>query len=170
MTTPQDDLFASHVNMVRERAWAFAKTTRIDWEELYSEASLLFVRAATNYREGGDASFSHFAYVVITNGLTNYCAKIRETPREIDPDELVSHHGEWNPWIVAKVRDILEHLGPEATVIADIILSAPAEILHLVGWDTPTNVRSKIVTHLRKTRGWSPRRIRRGFEEIRKNF
>ena len=38
-----------HLNLIRKIAWSFHKTTGLDWDELFQEATLSYLKALKTY-------------------------------------------------------------------------------------------------------------------------
>ena len=63
-----------YINLLRERAWSFHKTTGLEYGELLSEAYIAYHNALQRYRRRRGA-FSTLLYYTITSHLKNFHAK-----------------------------------------------------------------------------------------------
>lgn len=72
--------FEDYHNMIRKLAWSFHYTTGLEWEELYGEACLAYVRAAKQY-DTRRAALSTWIYTMVRNHLILYAKKQRSINR-----------------------------------------------------------------------------------------
>ena len=61
-----------YLNLVRHIAWSFHKTTGIDWEELFGEASLAYCEALQSYQPKKSEE-STWIFNCVENKLINFC-------------------------------------------------------------------------------------------------
>jgi len=156
-----EDKFAEYQNLLRRMAWSFHYSTSIEWEELYSEACLAFVKAMRSYDENGAAA-STWIYQVVKNRLIDYTKQQRRfIPADFEfkrvygltPEAAASFRQAVlpkmnNPWKgCSLVRDM--------HVVISIVLQSPAEYL-------ASNGRMRIRKQLRKL-GWNQKRIAQTF-------
>lgn len=70
-----------NLNLIREAAWSFHKTTGIDWEELFSEGCLAWVRAEKEQQcikwrektEENSGSKTTWLFIAVRNQLADFC-------------------------------------------------------------------------------------------------
>jgi len=70
-------LFYKHDKLLKKQAWVFSRRFNIEFEEVYSEAALIFVRAAQSY-EPTVSKFITYLYTVLHNGLVSFCVKFKD--------------------------------------------------------------------------------------------
>ena len=171
--------YCDHEGTVHEVVGKFHKSTGIPYDDLLAEAMYKFVRATQGWDPDGDAGFNHYLYRVLENGLRDFIRKNRRIvtlpPPEdgqdgiVERDALVQQHTEWHPQIALRGKDLVDSLSHEAQQVARILLTAPAEILELVGTESPREVRGRIVEHLRE-QDWSWPSIWRAFKELKEKL
>lgn len=63
-----------HINLVRQLAWSFCKSTRTDWKELFSEACLAYCEALRSYDPTRGAETT-WIYHCVRGALLTFCEK-----------------------------------------------------------------------------------------------
>ena len=61
-----------YLNLIRQIAWSFHKTTGIEWDELFGEASLAYCEALRSYQPKKSKE-STWIFNCIENRLINFC-------------------------------------------------------------------------------------------------
>lgn len=66
---------SENINLIRQIAWSFHKTTGLDVEELISEGILAYYTCLSEFDESKGVKLTTFAYKVIQSALLNYCSR-----------------------------------------------------------------------------------------------
>jgi hypothetical protein len=74
----------NHLNLIRKIAWSFYNTTGIDWQELFSEASLAYCEALKNY-DPKKGRISTYLWNCIKSHLLNFIKEERKYQTPLDP-------------------------------------------------------------------------------------
>ena len=147
------------LNLIRKVAWSFNKTTGIEFDELFSEASLAYVEACKSHDEK-KASLSTWATRIMTQRLTHFCDKEKRNHHDpLQEGDTISHENQekrslFKEWITELPKDM--------QLICQIIFEAPEEILA----SCPKTSRSKLTKKLR-TMQWSWPRIWDGIRNMK---
>ncbi len=108
-----------NINLIRKIAWSFHKTTGLDWDDLFQEASLAYCQAMKTYdpRRG---AISTYMWWTITSHLKNY---LRQELNHITP---LTNIEEVPTFELPKTTDPLCNiLSREAMLVAAVILRRP---------------------------------------------
>ena len=139
------------MNLIRERAWSFYKTTGLPYEDLYSEACLGYCNALNSY-EKGQCKFTTYAFRYMTNALIDYCRNEKQQilNSALDIDQLLMLE-QFHPQVMPEEGKELDYKKASETVqlILDIVMQDDV----LFGQMPPKKVRGKIVRVLR-IYGW----------------
>jgi len=118
-----------NINLIRKIAWSFHNTTGIDWEELYSEASLAYAEGLEHGKHPHNpdkGKLSTYMWGRITNHLNDWIKK--------QPSYKYAYHNNGNTlnfvdWNVTDFTVEQNHfwksLTEEAQEIANIVLETP---------------------------------------------
>jgi DNA-directed RNA polymerase specialized sigma subunit len=77
------------INLIRSIAWTFYKTTKVNWDELFSEACLAYCESIRKYDPTKGSRSTTWVFIAIKNALINFCK--RETRMRSIP-----HIEEWH--------------------------------------------------------------------------
>ncbi len=72
-----------NVNLIRKISWSFTKTTGLEYDDLFSEATLAYYEAKTTYKEDTGTKYTTFVWVFITNWLINYIKRQKHLPTRL---------------------------------------------------------------------------------------
>ena len=180
-------MIAEMNNMARKLAWSFARTNGDSFDDLYSEARVALLEAAPMH-DPSRGAWSTFANRAISNRLCDAVRKWR-TDSGCAPKEENLDWNEWNclgrfqrsgkaplsecphlepyPYRLAELKSSLSVLSAEAKDVLRIVAQAPGELMAMGQRETPTRLRQGLKRTLRD-RGWTEKRIRSTFEEIKK--
>jgi len=152
---PPDALYAENLPLLRGAALYTARRFRGDAEELFAEAGLIFAQALRAWRPGR-ASFR-----------TLLTWKLR---RLADGARRDARRGKRAGVVAARLGLIADPVGPDPTadLSADGLAVLKLALLSREGMRTAA-IRAAVKRVLRR-RGWSPRRVRAAFAEIRGVF
>ena len=150
------------LNLIRKIAWSFHKTTGIEYDELFSEACLAYVREKQNH-DPVKSEFSTFIWNICRNHLITYCQeqyreKHARIPEDFEPGSKTTSTEE-----TVFFLDTIENLSQEAQTICQMIFESPTEYLSL---NRPKFARGYLKDKLRKM-GWTWESIWDGFREIK---
>jgi len=161
-----EKLYKENVNLIRKRAWHYARKYRFDVEELISEGSSLFMKAVQRYEKRENTKFTSFFWRVLDNGMKDY---IKRTPQVIEFKERGVLDPHFNPTEHLMFREKVRQLSHEARHVAMIFLEGPAEALGLIGNEPPRIVRGLVTRYLAK-QGVGKNRAYRILKELRQSF
>jgi len=155
------------LNIVRKVVWSYARSTGLDFDELYSEAYLAYLEAAPSY-EPNKGKKTTFIWNVIRNHINSLLKAKKEVPVdegvldllieesvELDPEQVVLAEESW--------RGLFESLSPDAKMICLLVVN---DVDIYLDTDKPREARGIIAREL-KARGWSDRKIWATFREIK---
>jgi DNA-directed RNA polymerase specialized sigma24 family protein len=143
-----------------------------DFDELLSEAQEHYARAYHDYRTDRGASFSHYVWFRVWNGLVSTVRSNANRARLLrrQPAEALDSRPVEQPEPMSFVlREFLAGLSEDAREVAKLALESPTEISAAVfqrGDCTPQNMRAAIREYLTDL-GWAGSRIKESFREIR---
>jgi len=149
-----------NLNLIRKIAWSFAKTTGLEFDELFSEASLAYVESLRSYNPE-KARLSTWAVKIMTNRLITFCmnqdifVNLPEFFEDIFPGQSNTEEEYlFKDWILCLPQDL--------QLICKIVLETPEEVLA----ESPKASRGKIIEKLRSLK-WSWPRIWNGIRNIK---
>jgi DNA-directed RNA polymerase specialized sigma subunit len=141
-----------NINLIRKIAWSFHKTTGLEWDDLFQEAAMSYLRMRKNH-DPKKAKLSTYMWRCISTDLTDYWTKQRRRSGPLCSLDMVEERS-------VSPTMLFESLTEEAQEVANIILSTPSKYL-----GSPTDARLRLTRILRR-RGWSLRRIQQGFQDL----
>jgi len=139
-------------------------------EEVYQQACLLFMEATKSYDPDRNAAFSTYLYRYVKNGLVTWgMHKTNDMPvsDENIPEQMDTAP---DPRKALMMKEWLAGLSKECREIAGILLNGPAEVLDLVGTESPKAVRGALWNYLRYQKKWSRPAIWEAFTEMKRNL
>lgn len=156
------------LNLIRKVAWSFAKSTGLDYDELFAEASLAYLKAVKTH-DPTKARLSTWTTSVMINSLRSFCKKERqyiafaEEPYEHEWEKILP--GKFNQENHYIFKEWIEHLPEDLQLICKAIFEAPEEILST----SPKATRGKLIRKLRKQK-WTWERIWNGIREMKSSL
>lgn len=162
--------YAEVERLVHGLAWPLARKFREQKEEIFAEAYLAFVEAATDY-DPTVARFTTWVGNKVSKKLLRWLKKeAKWTARNLPTEELdyVPQH-EYEEEQKFNLKQWVAGLSEDAQLVTSLVFQPPMDIIMMViniGYETPESFRSAARTFLRE-KGWSDRRIRRTFMEVR---
>lgn len=148
----------NYINVLHKIAWSFHHTTGLEWEELFGEAQLAYVKAEQNY-DPEKAAFSTYLFSVVTNHLLNYAFRCKR--QYIVPNENPKPV-HLTPEVWYAFRESIANLGKDARIVCRMILDAPTAYASLSQTRAERAVRNELAEA-----GWSERRRKAAFREIK---
>jgi DNA-directed RNA polymerase specialized sigma24 family protein len=139
--------------MIRKIAWSFHHTTRIEYDELFSEACFYYVKALKKYDHKSKFKFTTFAYRVMNNGLKNFVNKYQNFVHP-DTNDVFDRVVQFNSYMEL-------FYGEKAKKISDMIIENANFFSSLPDHRVIRSIISKL-SH----KGWSHGDIKEGIEEI----
>lgn len=144
------------LHYVREFARCVAGPGNSLCPEFESVASLEFVRAAMDYDPGRGASFKTYCTRRVINACKRYLLKNDfAVDATVYEETTADPRADGDPRNCTWLEDFTADLSDEARYIAEMLISSPAEVLGLVGGETPRQVRGIIRRHLLEDLGWT---------------
>ena len=147
------ELYRDHENLLRKVCHQFTGG-KIEFDDLMSEAKIVFFRARKTYDPSQGAKFSTYLYTLTRNHLINLCRREQRRPT-VSLDERFTAS-------VVDQQSIWDGVSDDAHVIIDLVLEAPKELIELL---TPMKGRAAVVRYLKQL-GWSTLRVKRAVVEI----
>jgi hypothetical protein len=166
-----------NLNLVRKIAWDFHLTTGLDWEDLFSEASVAYVEAIKTH-DPTRSCITTFIWWKVRSHLQNYL-KLEKKYRDFtilydtyfdDPTDNSS-----DDQLLSTISVNLDHaidnsalfdsFSKEAAEIADVIL----ENIDLLICQTPDDAKHQIA-QMMSEKGWSWKQIWRGLRDLKLAF
>jgi RNA polymerase sigma factor (sigma-70 family) len=176
-------------HLLYRTAWEVARQTKLDLDELVSEANEAYLKALDSYDPGRGAFTTHLV-VVVRHQLIHFVRwqlrchrrphQLKDRPklRQGQPAERVyvvpSHYRDFKP------EDLQDELGDDGRLVVGLTLNPPADLARYVYGTaddrpgrsgparfTPRRFRAALKRHLRGTLGWSGPRVRRCFADVR---
>lgn len=145
------------MNLIRKIAWSYAKTTGLEFDELFGVAAVGYARAQNEY-DPEKTKWSTWAWTTMRRELNSYLVNESRRNAVYDPDPK----GGDNPEKHVEFKEEIGNLSQEAQTVCRTIFSSPAEFLAY----GPKASRGKIKDMLRE-QGWSWNRIWGSFREIK---
>ena len=66
-----------HLNLIRDLAWSYQKSTGIEWEELFGEACLGYAKALASYDSDNGTKITTWATFIMERHLNTYLKQKR---------------------------------------------------------------------------------------------
>ena len=146
------------INLIRGIAWSFAKSTGIEYAELFSEASLAYLEAKLTHNPN-EATLSTWAYTCMESSLLDFI----KGQKKHNYDIIALEDCLQGPSVTMKpFFELAELFSDNASILLEKVLTSPYEYLNT----TPKRARSKLVRVLREE-GYSWSQIRLGMREIK---
>ncbi len=142
------------LNLIRKIAWSYARTTGLEFEELFSVAAIGYTEALNSF-DPSKSCFSTWAWINMSHQLNDFLLK-QPTDDLIDKKEPSSPEQEFS------FKESIQSLSQEAQQVCKMIFESPAEYIS----HAPKLSRGKIKDELRE-KGWSWSQIWRSFKEIK---
>lgn len=146
-----------NINLIRKLAWSFHKSTGIDWNDLFQEASLAYLEALRTYDPAKGKITTH-AWHTISNQLKTYIERERRVnPPCLDLEEArhVSLSYTW----------LWESLPVETHDVVGVILDNPEKLIGLDLKDARVKLRMIL-----NQEGFSREEIRGAIRVLKKVF
>jgi len=137
------------INLIRKLAWSFHKSTGLDWDELFSEACWLYLKAKDTY-DPKRGEFTKHAYMIVQSELIDY---LRDHKRRNELFKSIDDIPGFNRVNPPSYLSFWESLSKDAQEMADIILSAPKLFVYAPAKESQSRA---VRTMMR--RGWSNKR------------
>ncbi len=155
-------------DLIRKICWNFKKVYGGNFDDLFSEANIIFIKAFDSYNDN-KGKFSTWINTKVVYGLTE---TIRQKNKE---DELLEQYLINNQIKTESLFkydfffEIVEAIQIDAKEILDIILDPPKELQKQI--DQRKNYKYPTINMLKKYAihklGWTARRVEESFQEIR---
>lgn len=136
----------NHLNSIRKIAWSFHRTTGLDWDELFAEASLAYCEARQRYQPGRVTEITWIVNYVKMR-LTDYLRRERKHQMLFQRVESYEFIPDSNSIFYVSIFD---DAPAEVREVINVVLSAPEEFA-----DLPPKLARGRVRRTLHTRGWS---------------
>lgn len=146
------------INLIRSIAWNFYRSSKVNWDELFSEACLAYCESLRKWSPTKGASQTTWAYVAMRNALINFCKK--ETKNEIPKDV-----SDWYSPLVVPMYEFFqddENWTPDTRCIVNMIRENPDRYIN-----SQTTLINQIKIDLREVKKWSWQRIWTGVSNLK---
>lgn len=155
----------THQDLIRSAVWKHIKKNGGDFEDLFSAAQLLFVKAVRSYEKTEGRTLSSWIFFKISRGLLDIhkTEKRRSAFRENSSVEPSYHHP---PMI-----DLIDGMTEDALFVIKLALDSPKEVVKVAirRGGNGRNMRQSMRDYLQGF-GWSKARIRNAFDEIKEGI
>lgn len=141
-----------HDLILYKLANSFAKTTGIEFSELFSEASLAYAEALNTYKENSKASKTTYMYKVVYNALVDYCRREKLQKRKIVFTDLrleMMDCVDLIDWINTPLLEKIKNFPEEQKFIINLVLEFQVELCQV----PPKMAHGKISDKLHEN-GW----------------
>ena len=143
------------LNMIRRIAGSYYKKYRIDFNELFAEASLAYCEAVQTYDPKYGAQLSTWAYIKINKALQAFVKDaFQHQPYEMHEDQYI--------WDSLPISELLLDMSPEARTMCIQIFSTPGDYMTIF----PKHARGLLKAQFRSI-GWRWLDIYAAFSEIK---
>ncbi|OQC75345.1 MAG: Sigma-70 region 2 [Spirochaetes bacterium ADurb.Bin001] len=154
------------LNIIRKLVWSYVRSTGLEFDDLYSEASLIYLEALPTYNPNKGKK-STFIWNVIRNKLNNILKKKSEIPADMEAMKtLIEGTWEVNPEQIIIANEAWEELFNTLSQDAKEVYNVIANGEIYINIDKPRHSRGIIAREL-KARGWSETKIWAVFREIK---
>ena len=110
-----------YIDLIRSLVWDLHRRYNIDWEELFAEATLIYLIKVDKYDESRGVKKSTWIYTCIKNRLLNFIKEEqRNTFMELSEVDLDAYSE--NPILFF---ELLDYLSEESKLIVDMVLETP---------------------------------------------
>ena len=143
-----------NINLIRKIAWSFHKTTGEDWEELFQEASLAYLKAIRSYdpKRGKISTYiwwcvvSHLkTYLRKEHTLTDHVCSIEDNPADLSVFN----------------SQLFEALTEDSQQIAKTVLKCPKKFVAC-----PRPAAYKRLQRVMLNKGWKAERVQQGIKDL----
>ncbi len=149
-----------HEGLIAKIAWSFARSTRMDFDDLFQEGCIALLEAEEKFDPDRGVRFSTFAYWAIKNHILNYINREKKkTLLPLDDEQLPADSGKKQEGEF--LTRLESHLSADEFEICQRLLDLPLE--------TISAPRGIVARSLRKE-GWKHARIWRAFAETKKHL
>lgn len=158
--------YKKYQNFLRKLAWSYNKTSGVDFEELFSEATVGYTVALNTYKADKNVPLINWIALCVKSKLNNYLYHHKKVPCTFF-DEDMEDAIEAPDAFIAKEdwEDKLSKMSPEARSICDMIIQCQAEYGSMNG----RKARGKIRQVLREN-NWTHKKIWSTFAELKNLF
>lgn len=155
--------YKKYQNFLRKLAWSYNKTSGVDFEELFSEATVGYTIALNTYKADKNVPLINWIALCVKSKLNNYlyhqkkvpCTFFDEEMEETIPSpESVDAREEW--------EEKMDRMSPSAKIVYDMIIEAQEEYGSMSG----RVVRGKL-RHILREKGWTHERIWNTINELK---
>lgn len=159
------------IKLISKIAWSYQRTTGLDFDDLFSVASIGYCRGINTWKENAGAKRTTWCYYCMQNELNGYLQqreRFYQFPEDNDsedddiPFEDYYLQNEIDPYKELEFKDSIKALSTNSRTLIKIIFESPNEFLE----QAPKLNRGKIKNLLRK-QGWSWSEIWNSFKEIK---
>ena len=142
-----------NLKLIQRIAWNFHNSTGLEFDDLFQEASIAYLKAMKSYDSNKGAISTH-CWASITNHLKNY---LKEEKKWYDPlcdietakKESISNTPFW------------ENLSNDAQGIAKLILESSQRFVYLTTEDACKRIKTMLIEQ-----GWSEKKVNKGIYDL----
>lgn len=149
------------LNLIRKIAWSFHHTTGMEFDDLFSEATLAYCKAEKEFNPNKGAGFSTFAFIYIRCSLLDYVHKNNRYKDHFISIQEAYHFAKKQTY---QVESSLEMFSTkEAQEIANVILDSPQEFANLL----PKQAIKKIGDIMINKKHWNWASVWKGVRDLK---
>jgi RNA polymerase sigma factor (sigma-70 family) len=145
-----------HYNYIEAIAKSFCKTTNLEFEDLFQEAAIAYLKSARSFNPE-KASFSTHLYKVVRNHLLNYIKKEQRYQKRISDSEIPEQPVYYIPFF-----EFWNALSNSSREVASVVLENKETIL----LNSPQQNRKFVRAELSK-KGYSQKKIKEKIKKLR---
>jgi len=161
----KEENMKQYLPLIHKLTHKFHNRTGIEYEDLFSEACLIYAKAINHY-DPDKAKEITFIWNCINNGLIDYCLRDKhENEVELDENTIFDHKNNPEKELINKEFKslFLSKLSEEAKEVCQIIFESPGEFLEVM---SPKARRGLLIKKLRKME-WTWKSIWDSIKEIK---
>jgi len=154
-----------YLPLIHKLTHKFHNRTGIEYEDLFSEACLIYAKAINHY-DPNKAKETTYIWHCINNGLIDYCFRDKhENEVELDENTIFDYKNNPEEELINKEFKslFLSKLSEEAKEVCQIIFESPGEFLEVM---SPKASRGLLIKKLRKME-WTWKSIWDSIKEIK---
>jgi len=155
------ETYADMERLICKIVWRLTNAYNADFEEVRSEANLIFLNAMKTYDEEKGALSTHLT-CQITRRLQTYLHNQKKQTAVY----LVSLFEDIeDPTSNLSMIDILDEVGEDAKTLIDLVLETPVDFMNSIR-PNAKNFKTNMKRHSVKILGWTKRHYKETFEEV----
>lgn len=141
------EFFNNHKDLINSVCWDISRKTGYEFQELRSEASLIFMKTCAKW-DPKEGAFSTCLTWMLKGHLHNFIKKMWKGG--FTQETVVEEITERTAFHKLQLKEEINCLSKEAQDVCHIVLTCPSEILGIAPNTPPKMIRGALVRHLRE--------------------